>query len=64
MNEEAIEFGNWIKNNWFIPTYEGDGWKLDLNHTEYMPTIDSIDRDSIFSTEELFELFSQGNGEF
>ena len=59
--DKAIEFAQWLKNNWFIPTHNGDFWKLDKGHEEYSPTLET-DK-TIFTEEELYDFFNEGLGQ-
>ena len=61
--EEAIRFADWIKNNWFIPKNNGDSWKLDMFHDEFQPTMD-IEHNRFYTTEQLWDMFKSGKGEF
>ncbi len=60
---KSIDFIDWINNNWFIPSSNGM-WKLDKAHPEYTDTIDFASKVDIWTSEELYELFTGGMGEF
>lgn len=57
----AIDFGNWLNNNWYVPTNEGM-WKLEVDHPEFpkdfpKPLI------NLFAIADLFKKFEKGEGE-
>ena len=56
-----VLFADWLNNNWLIPSSDGF-WKLDKDNIEYSNTIGTSD--DIFTTEELFKLFTEGKGEY
>lgn len=60
MKDTAIEFANWLNNNWYIPSKQGF-WKLDINDEEYQLEEPKI---NVFNIEELFSKFENGEGEF
>ena len=60
----AIEFANWINNNWWIPTGNDFYWMQDRTNSEYQVTIKEIDLDTFYTTKQLLELFNNKQGEF
>lgn len=62
MEEKLQEFGNWLNNNWFIPTKDGF-WKLDVRNPEYSRTIKGS-QINFFKIEELVTMFLNGEGEY
>jgi hypothetical protein len=53
---EAIQFADWLNNNWLIPA-EDSFWKLDVNNEEYKNSLKIEDEETVYSAEELFEIF-------
>lgn len=56
---KAVDFGNWLHHNWYIPAKEG--WELDVDNEEYTLSIPDV---NYFTTQELFEKFQNKEGEF
>lgn len=51
---DIIEFANWLNNNWYIPAEDGM-WRIMVEHIEYQGKKPKV---NVFSTEELYELFT------
>lgn len=53
-DNDAIEFAEWLNNNFYIPDENGM-WRIMVEHIEYQGKKPKV---NIFSTEELYELFT------
>ncbi len=51
--EFAIEFADYLNNNWYVPTTDGF-WKIDVENDEYTLDVPEL---NLFSTKELLVLF-------
>ncbi len=56
---EALDFADWINNNWYIPAT--GGWRIEVENIEFILPHPKV---NYFTTEELFSKFSNGEGEF
>lgn len=64
IKEKSIDFANWIIHNWFVPCSNyGNQWVKDEDNEEFSDTIQELDA-KVFTTEELFEAFTNKLGEF
>jgi len=54
---EAIEFANWLNNNWYVPTGIDSMWKVDVEHPEYEKERLGVPDVNLFTSEELFKKF-------
>ncbi|CAM1370429.1 hypothetical protein TPENAI_60873 [Tenacibaculum litopenaei] len=59
----AIEFADWINNNWFIPTGTDLNWELNKEHPEFELTIEENEV-NLYTTEELYVMFENLQGVF
>lgn len=61
----AKDFAYWLNNNWFVPAQDGF-WKQDSENFEYELiyelSIEGIDQNGIWNTDELFDLFNSKKG--
>lgn len=57
-SNEAIEFANWLANQWFKPT--SDGWKIDIKNPECGIEILGV---NWFMTEDLYKHFVENGSE-
>lgn len=60
----AIQFLDWINNNFFIPVGSDGNYGLETEHPEFQLTIEGLDKNGIFTSEKLYEMFKKGKGEF
>jgi len=58
--DKFIEFADWINNNWYEPIGYDGMWRLRVEDIEYILEIPEV---NLFTTEELYEKWSNGEGE-
>lgn len=59
--KEAIDYANWLNNNWYIPTGTDGAWRINVEHVECGIEEPRI---NLFTTEELYNKFQKKEGEF
>jgi len=59
--DHAIRFANWLYNNFFIPVGTDGNWEIDSSHSEFNGDLPEV---NLFSTEQLYEKFTNKKGEY